>query len=91
MLKLALVFGTRPEAIKMVPLVKACQGVAGWDTRVIVTGQHREMVDQVLELFDLEAHYDLNIMSHGQTLNEISSEPCGGWPASSGSGVRIWS
>ncbi|HBG08907.1 MAG: non-hydrolyzing UDP-N-acetylglucosamine 2-epimerase [Limnochordia bacterium] len=72
MLKLALVFGTRPEAIKMAPLVKACQGVAGWDTRVIVTGQHREMVDQVLELFDLEAHYDLNIMSHGQTLNEIS-------------------
>ncbi|NLM42324.1 MAG: UDP-N-acetylglucosamine 2-epimerase (non-hydrolyzing) [Firmicutes bacterium] len=72
MLKLAIVFGTRPEAIKMAPLVKECRKVAAWDTRVIVTGQHREMVDQVLEIFDLKADYDLNIMSHGQTLNDIS-------------------
>lgn len=72
MLKLALVFGTRPEAIKMAPLVKVCREVTHWDTRVIVTGQHREMVDQVLEIFELTADYDLNIMSHGQTLTEIS-------------------
>lgn len=71
MFKLALVFGTRPEAIKMAPLVKACQKVAAWETKVIITGQHREMVDQVLELFDLKADYDLNIMSHGQSLNDI--------------------
>lgn len=72
MFKLALVFGTRPEAIKMAPLVKACQMVEAWETKVIITGQHREMVDQVLELFELEADYDLNIMSHGQTLSQIS-------------------
>lgn len=72
MLKLAIVFGTRPEAIKMAPLVRACQKVAAWDTRVIITGQHREMVDQVLDLFALKADFDLNIMSHGQTLNDIS-------------------
>lgn len=72
MFKLALVFGTRPEAIKMAPLVKACQSVESWDPKVIITGQHREMVDQVLDLFELKADYDLNIMSHGQTLNDIS-------------------
>ncbi|HKM43304.1 MAG TPA: UDP-N-acetylglucosamine 2-epimerase (non-hydrolyzing) [Limnochordia bacterium] len=72
MFKLALVFGTRPEAIKMAPLVRECQAVDGWDTRVIITGQHREMVDQVLELFELKADYDLNIMRHGQTLSEIA-------------------
>ncbi|HPT83507.1 MAG TPA: UDP-N-acetylglucosamine 2-epimerase (non-hydrolyzing) [Limnochordia bacterium] len=78
MLKLAIVFGTRPEAIKMAPLVKACQGVAQWETRVIITGQHREMVDQVLEIFSLKADYDLNIMSHGQTLNDIARRTLGG-------------
>ncbi|MCK9525936.1 MAG: UDP-N-acetylglucosamine 2-epimerase (non-hydrolyzing) [Limnochordia bacterium] len=72
MFKLALVFGTRPEAIKMAPLVQECQAVDGWDTRVIITGQHREMVDQVLELFELKADFDLNIMSHGQTLSDIA-------------------
>lgn len=72
MFRLALVFGTRPEAIKMAPLVKACQSVESWDAKVIITGQHREMVDQVLNLFDIKADYDLNIMSHGQTLNDIS-------------------
>ena len=56
----------------MAPLVKACQSVESWDPKVIITGQHREMVDQVLDLFELKADYDLNIMSHGQTLNDIS-------------------
>ncbi len=72
MSKIALVFGTRPEAIKMAPLVKVCQSVRGWDSRVVITGQHREMVDQVLDLFQLKADYDLNIMRHGQTLSDIS-------------------
>ena len=72
MFKLALVFGTRPEAIKMAPVVKACRAVEGWDVRIISTGQHREMLDQVLELFGLDADYDLNIMSHGQTLGDIT-------------------
>ncbi len=78
MLKLALVFGTRPEAIKMAPLVRECQRVDGWDTKVIITGQHREMVDQVLELFDLRADYDLDIMSHGQTLSDIAERTLDG-------------
>lgn len=56
----------------MAPLVKVCQAVGHWDTRVVITGQHREMVDQVLDLFGLKADYDLNIMSHGQTLSDIS-------------------
>lgn len=56
----------------MAPLVKACRGVDDWDTRVVITGQHREMVDQVLDIFELKADYDLNIMSHGQTLSDIS-------------------
>ena len=72
MFKLAVVFGTRPEAIKMAPVVKACRAVEGWDVRIISTGQHREMLDQVLELFGLDADYDLNIMSHGQTLGDIT-------------------
>lgn len=71
MFKLALVFGTRPEAIKMAPWLRPA-GVGHWDTRVIITGQHREMVDQVLELFGIEPDYDLDIMSHGQTLTDIS-------------------
>lgn len=61
-----LVFGTRPEAIKVAPLVKAFQQHAGrFETLVCVTGQHREMLDQVLRLFDITPHYDLNIMKQG--------------------------
>ena len=89
MLKLALVFGTRPEAIKMAPLVKACQSVSSWDTRVIITGQHREMVDQVLELFDLHADYDLDIMKHGQTLSGIAERTLKGMAGIFGSAL-IW-
>ena len=91
MLKLAIVFGTRPEAIKMAPLVRACQKVAAWDTRVIITGQHREMVDQVLDLFALKADFDLNIMSHGQTLNDISERTLRGMAGIFASGGLIWS
>lgn len=74
MFKLALVFGTRPEAIKMAPLVKQCAKIEEWETKVIVTGQHREMLDQVLEIFEIETDYDLEVMSHGQTLNSLTQK-----------------
>ena len=69
-----LVFGTRPEAIKMAPLVKAFQAkMDSFETIVCVTGQHREMLDQVLSLFDIKPDYDLNIMKQGQDLYDITS------------------
>lgn len=69
-----LVFGTRPEAIKMAPLVKEFQKrQEEVDTIVCVTGQHREMLDQVLEIFDITPDYDLNIMKSGQDLYDITS------------------
>lgn len=67
-----LVFGTRPEAIKMAPLVKALQQESGFDTVVAVTGQHRQMLDQVLRLFDIYPEYDLNIMKSGQDLYDVT-------------------
>ena len=67
MKKVLLVFGTRPEAIKMAPLVKELQKQKERiETVVCVTGQHREMLDQVLEIFDIKPDYDLNIMKRGQ-------------------------
>ncbi|MCE0493764.1 non-hydrolyzing UDP-N-acetylglucosamine 2-epimerase [Vibrio salinus] len=72
--KILLVFGTRPEAIKMAPLVKACAGDDRFECRSCVTAQHREMLDQVLELFEIVPDYDLNIMKPGQTLNEVTSK-----------------
>lgn len=69
-----LVFGTRPEAIKMCPLVKEFQKHASeFKTVVCVTGQHREMLDQVLEIFDIKPDYDLNIMKQGQDLYDITA------------------
>jgi UDP-N-acetylglucosamine 2-epimerase (non-hydrolysing) len=68
------VFGTRPEAIKMAPLVKALAEQAGIKSKVCVTAQHRQMLDQVLELFEITPDYDLNIMKPGQTLSGITSE-----------------
>ena len=74
MKKIMLVFGTRPEAIKMAPLVKAFQEKKdSFETIVCVTGQHREMLDQVLSLFDIKPDYDLNIMKQGQDLYDITS------------------
>lgn len=74
MKKIMLVFGTRPEAIKMAPLVKAFQGKNDeFETIVCVTGQHREMLDQVLHLFDIKPDFDLNIMKQGQDLYDITS------------------
>lgn len=69
-----LVFGTRPEAIKMAPLVKAFQAASdSFRTLVCVTGQHREMLDQVLHIFDIQTDYDLNIMKQGQDLYDVTS------------------
>lgn len=68
-----LVFGTRPEAIKMCPLVKEFQKHPNeFNTIVCVTGQHREMLDQVLEIFDVKPDYDLNIMKQGQDLTDVT-------------------
>ena len=69
-----LVFGTRPEAIKMAPLVKEFQKDNNFETQVCVTGQHRQMLDQVLELFKIKPNYDLNIMKAGQDLYDITSQ-----------------
>ena len=74
MKKVMLVFGTRPEAIKMAPLVKEFQARASeFDTIVCVTGQHREMLKQVLELFDIKPDYDLEIMKEGQDLYDVTT------------------
>jgi UDP-N-acetylglucosamine 2-epimerase (non-hydrolysing) len=74
MKKILLVFGTRPEAIKMAPLVKKLQEIPEeFQTVVCVTGQHREMLDQVLRLFDITPEYDLNIMKPNQDLYDITS------------------
>lgn len=73
-MKVMVVFGTRPEAIKMAPLVKGLQAKAGEiETVVCVTAQHREMLDQVLKLFDIVPEHDLNIMKPGQDLFDITS------------------
>ncbi len=67
------VFGTRPEAIKIAPLVKALDRAAGIEAKVCVTAQHRQMLDQVLNLFEIEPDYDLDIMKPGQTLGGVTS------------------
>ncbi|MGL6416357.1 non-hydrolyzing UDP-N-acetylglucosamine 2-epimerase [Aeromonas veronii] len=71
--KVLTVFGTRPEAIKMAPLVHALTIDPRFEAKCCVTAQHREMLDQVLELFDITPDYDLNLMKAGQTLNEITA------------------
>jgi len=71
--KILIVFGTRPEAIKMAPVVKAFQLDIRFDTAVCVTAQHRSMLDQVLDLFEIVPEYDLDIMKQGQGLSGITS------------------
>jgi len=72
-MKTLCVFGTRPEAIKMAPLVLALAADKNFDAKVCVTGQHREMLDQVLELFSIEPDFDLNIMRPGQDLTDVTT------------------
>ena len=73
MIKVLSVFGTRPEAIKMAPLVNLLKESEGIDSKVCVTGQHREMLDQVLKLFDIQPDYDLAIMKAGQDLYDVTT------------------
>ncbi|WP_188013887.1 non-hydrolyzing UDP-N-acetylglucosamine 2-epimerase [Photobacterium damselae] len=73
MKKILLVFGTRPEAIKMAPLVHVLSNDKRFETKVCVTAQHREMLDQVLDLFEIKPEYDLNLMKTGQTLNDVTA------------------
>ena len=77
-IKVLSVFGTRPEAIKMCPLVKKLEKHDRFESIVCVTGQHREMLDSVLEIFDVKPNYDLNIMTHGQTIVSISNKVLSG-------------
>lgn len=71
-MKVLTVFGTRPEAIKMAPVVNALKSTAGIESQVCVTAQHRQMLDQVLELFQITPDHDLNIMQPGQDLTDIT-------------------
>ena len=71
--KVLVVFGTRPEAIKMAPVVRALSNDNRFESKVCVTAQHREMLDQVLDLFEITPDYDLNLMKAGQTLPEVTS------------------
>jgi UDP-N-acetylglucosamine 2-epimerase (non-hydrolysing) len=73
MIKVMSIFGTRPEAIKMAPVVKALERAEGIESIVCVTAQHREMLDQVLALYNIVPDHDLNIMKSGQTLSEVTS------------------
>lgn len=72
-MKLLTVFGTRPEAIKMSPLVKVLESLPAFEHRVCITAQHRQMLDQVLQLFDITPYYDLDLMRPGQTLPQLTS------------------
>lgn len=71
--KILSVFGTRPEAIKMAPVVKALAAAPGFCARVAVSAQHREMLDQVLDMFGIRADYDLNVMAEAQSLTQITT------------------
>lgn len=73
MKKILIVFGTRPEAIKMAPLVKALAEDARFNSKVCVTAQHREMLDQVLDIFEIKPDFDLDLMKPGQSLQDLTS------------------
>src|SRR5512133_932137 len=72
-MKILSVFGTRPEAVKMAPVVRQLENTAGIESRVCVTAQHRQMLDQVLKLFEIKPDYDLDLMRDNQTLAQVSA------------------
>lgn len=74
MKKVLFVFGTRPEAIKMAPLIASFSNDSNFDVKVAVTAQHRQMLDQVIGFFDIKVDYDLNIMKHNQTLHQLTAD-----------------
>ena len=67
------ILGTRPEAIKMCPVVRAVSDHPEWESIVCVTAQHRQMLDQVLDIFNVVPHYDLNVMQPGQSLPDLTA------------------
>src|SRR5689334_17844845 len=70
--QVCIILGTRPEAIKLAPVIQVFQKCSDFESQVILTGQHREMVEQVMELFNIKADYDLEIMQARQSLNDIT-------------------
>lgn len=72
LIRVCIVLGTRPEAIKLAPVIQAFKQDSSFETQVVLTGQHREMVAQVMQIFNLQADQDLAIMQHGQTLTDIT-------------------
>ena len=72
MIKIMVAFGTRPEAIKMAPLVKELKKTDEIETIICVTGQHREMLEQVMNVFEIKSNYNLNVMKPGQDLFDIT-------------------
>ena len=78
MKKIMLVFGTRPDAVKMCPLVLELKRREGFEVKVCLTGQHREMLDSVMDTFGVSADYDLAVMREGQSLADITSKIIGG-------------
>ena len=73
-MKVLFVFGTRPEGIKMAPIIKEIEKRNNIESYTCVTGQHREMLDQVLEIFDIKPDYDLNIFKNGQSLTDVTTK-----------------
>src|SRR5699024_175860 len=73
MKKIVMIFGTRPEAIKMAPLVKVLNKSQHLQTKVVITAQHREMLDSVLDTFQIKPDYDLDIMKKNQSLSQITT------------------
>ena len=73
-MKIAVIFGTRPEAIKLAPVIHEFQKYGKIETIIIVTAQHREMLDQVLDVFDIKPDYDLNLMKDNQSLSDVTAE-----------------
>ncbi|WP_338156852.1 UDP-N-acetylglucosamine 2-epimerase [Aeromonas salmonicida] len=71
--RVLIVFGTRPEAIRMAPVIKAFRRHPSIKVAVCVTGQHRQMLDHVLGLFDIRPEFDLDIMTHGRDLNDVTA------------------
>ena len=86
MKKILTIFGTRPEAIKMAPVVKALQGGTHFESKVCVTAQHRAILDQVLDIFQIQPDFDLDIMSQGQDLTDITMKILSGLKEI----IRIW-
>lgn len=93
-IKVMTVFGTRPEAIKMAPLVKELQSREEIEQITCVTAQHRQMLDQVLETFQIKPEYDLDIMKQGQTLNDVVQRVLGSisevWKRKTGYRISSW-